>query len=376
MNKLKQYIKKTIYDVLDEESTSGGVGNYLTPKAFSYKRQSKNQATKNMEKKGYKIVKKDVKEIKINPSFAKTDSGGKRYIPKEFEFPSFLLEPIKLGSEADEPRKYFKIASKGDEYILLIDPLVKTSFDEIERGRTSFSKEKKLFELTRFIKEKIPQQIRGIMKKYSQGIKTSAGSGFIPLPLILTKQDGKYYIKNPANKTDNIKADIGTSLYENLSTSTPENIEKTINLYSKAAKKYKEEGNESYYNKAIEIIYFLNEKYEKMTGKDYLKIKGISSIQEKLHKIIKEELLKEVTYSKFKNEVKFRTKNEQLHKAIREVKRKLQEIDRIVEYTQRMKQELSEGEEGVKYWKATEKNVATISEMINQLNNKIKNLHQ
>ena len=329
-----------------------------------------------MEKKGYKIVKKDVKEIKINPSFAKTDSGGKRYIPKEFEFPSFLLEPIKLGSEADEPRKYFKIASKGDEYILLIDPLVKTSFDEIERGRTSFSKEKKLFELTRFIKEKIPQQIRGIMKKYSQGIKTSAGSGFIPLPLILTKQDGKYYIKNPANKTDNIKADIGTSLYENLSTSTPENIEKTINLYSKAAKKYKEEGNESYYNKAIEIIYFLNEKYEKMTGKDYLKIKGISSIQEKLHKIIKEELLKEVTYSKFKNEVKFRTKNEQLHKAIREVKRKLQEIDRIVEYTQRMKQELSEGEEGVKYWKATEKNVATISEMINQLNNKIKNLHQ
>jgi len=376
MNKLKQYIKKTIYDVLDEESTSGGVGNYLTPKAFSSKRQSKNQATKNMEKKGYKIIKKDVKEIKINPSFAKTDNGGKRYIPKEFEFPSFLLEPIKLGSEADEPRKYFKIASKGDEYILLIDPLVKTSFDEIERGRTSFSKEKKLFELTRFIKEKIPQQIRGIMKKYSQGIKTSAGSGFIPLPLILTKQDGKYYIKNPANKTDNIKADIGTSLYENLSTSTPENIEKTINLYSKAAKKYKEEGNESYYNKAIEIIYFLNEKYEKMTGKDYLKIKGISSIQEKLHKIIKEELLKEVTYSKFKNEVKFRTKNEQLHKAIREVKRKLQEIDRIVEYTQRMKQELSEGEEGVKYWKATEKNVATISEMINQLNNKIKNLHQ
>ena len=38
-------------------------------------------------------------------------------------------------------------------------------------------------------------------------------------------------------------------------------------------------------------------------------------------KRIKEELLNEVTYNKFKNEVKFRTKNEQLHKAIREVKR-------------------------------------------------------
>jgi hypothetical protein len=99
-------------------------------------------------------------------------------------------------------------------------------------------------------------------------------------------------------------------------------------------------------------------------------------INESLENIIKEELLNEVTYSKFKSEVKFRTKSEQLHKAIREVKKKLAEIDRIVEYTSRMKQELSEGEEGIKYWKATQKNVAAISEMVNHLNNKIKNLNQ
>jgi hypothetical protein len=99
-------------------------------------------------------------------------------------------------------------------------------------------------------------------------------------------------------------------------------------------------------------------------------------MNESLINIIKEELLNEVTYHKFKNEVKFRTKNEQLHKAIREVKRKLAEIDRIVEYTSRMKQELSEGEEGLKYWKKTESNIATISEMVNHLNNKIKNLNQ
>ena len=99
-----------------------------------------------------------------------------------------------------------------------------------------------------------------------------------------------------------------------------------------------------------------------------------TDVKETMEQIIKEELLNEVTYSKFKNEVKFRTKNEQLHKAIREVKRKLSEIDRIVEYTSRMKQELSEGEEGLKYWKKTESNIATISEMVNQLNNKIKNL--
>ena len=100
-----------------------------------------------------------------------------------------------------------------------------------------------------------------------------------------------------------------------------------------------------------------------------------SAMQESLNDIIEQELLNEVSYSKFKNEVKYRTKAEQLHKAIREVKRKLQEIDRIVEYTQRMKQELSEGD-GIQYWNRTNKAVATISEMVNQLNNKIKNLNQ
>jgi len=100
-----------------------------------------------------------------------------------------------------------------------------------------------------------------------------------------------------------------------------------------------------------------------------------SAMNETLLNIIDQELLNEVTYGKFKKDVKFRTKSEQLHKAIREVKRKLAEIDRIVEYTSRMKQELSE-EGGVNYWKATQKNVATISEMVNQLNNKIKNLNQ
>jgi len=98
------------------------------------------------------------------------------------------------------------------------------------------------------------------------------------------------------------------------------------------------------------------------------------SMKEALNKIIKEELLNEGSYSKFKKEVSFRTKSEQLHKAIREVKRKLKEIDRIVEYTSRMKQELSE-DGGLNYWKATQNNINTISEMVNSLNNKIKNLN-
>jgi hypothetical protein len=105
-------------------------------------------------------------------------------------------------------------------------------------------------------------------------------------------------------------------------------------------------------------------------GDDYYK-KESMNIQE----IIKEELLNEVTYKQFQKEVKHRTKAEQLHKAMREVKKKINEIDRIVDYTQRMKQELSEGD-GVAYWSRTEKAVHNIAEMMNHLNTKINNLKQ
>ena len=103
---------------------------------------------------------------------------------------------------------------------------------------------------------------------------------------------------------------------------------------------------------------------------DYKKI-----FEMNIEEIIKEELLKEASYGQFKKEVKHRTKAEQLHKAMREVKKKINEIDRLVDYTQRMKQELSEGD-GVQYWGRTEKAVAQISEMVNHLNNKINNLKQ
>jgi len=115
------------------------------------------------------------------------------------------------------------------------------------------------------------------------------------------------------------------------------------------------------------------------TPKAFVKKRRMKSksknINESLINLIKQELLNESAYNKFKNDVKYRTKSEQLHKAIREVKRKLQDIDRIVEYTHRMKRELSEGD-GIQYWSRTEKAVSAISEMVNRLNNKIKNLHQ
>ena len=163
--------------------------------------------------------------------------------------------------------------------------------------------------------------------------------------------------------------------------------EKGFHLFMKSAKKYKEdEGNKHLYDKAIEMMDYLNDKYKKQTGEDLYKKYTFSKVDEinydkqgiteKLQQIIKEELLNEVTYNKFKNEVKFRTKNEMLHRGIREVKRKLNEVERLIEYTARMKSELSEDLEGVNYWTRSLKAINEINEISERISTKIKDIHQ
>ena len=77
-------------------------------------------------------------------------------------------------------------------------------------------------------------------------------------------------------------------------------------------------------------------------------------------------------YSKFKTETKTRGKSDQFHQAVREVRRKVQEINRLFEYVNRLKTELSEGEGGLKYKMHTEKALAKIKEMVSELNQNIK----
>ena len=77
-------------------------------------------------------------------------------------------------------------------------------------------------------------------------------------------------------------------------------------------------------------------------------------------------------YSKFKNETKTRGKSDQFHQAVRQVKKKVQEINRLFEYVSRLKMELSEGEDGLKYKMHTEKALEKIKEMVSALNQNIK----
>ena len=283
---LKEYIKQITREVLDEESSSGDAGGYLSPMAFSKKGQGKNAATKYAEKEGWKVTK------------GETQMPGDSKIKDYVSLTGKKKKKVKIYKESD----YDKAS-----------PSSNPSLYNKASGYTGVGRD------------------NHVSTYYKENINENTATNLI-------KQ---------AEKDGYIKGDYS---------------QRVLDAAKKIAKEYNNLKN--------------NEERKTLRDTYYNKFLKLLGLNESLINIIKEELLNEVTYHKFKNEVKFRTKNEQLHKAIREVKRKLAEIDRIVEYTSRMKQELSEGEEGLKYWKKTESNVATISEMINQLNNKIKNLQQ
>jgi hypothetical protein len=409
---IKEYIKSLIRELLDEESGSGAVGGYLTPKAFAKNGQGPNAATKQSKRLGWELA-EDASRFTPNiGGSTKTKGPGKRFIPRGFEIPSEFFDPIDIGGEK---KIHFKVITKGDESILLISHLTRLALEAIERGRTSFEKEQRLPILTRMLKEKMPGGVRGILKKYTTGVNLLP-NGFIPVPVKITHdnltqfestpnlaKDSNVRItekginllkaikENPAKYKEIIPADylqFLVFLYKGRDSSTTPATFASISGVSKSASSkiatsMSEKGladmdvpSQSSQEDSTDKWYIYNPGSPGV-DKDAVLIKGVgTNLYENIQTMIKKGLLNEVTYNKFKNEVKFRTKNEQLHKAIREVKRKLSEIDRIVEYTSRMKQELSEGEEGMNYWKKTQNNLSTISEMVDILNNKIKNLNQ
>ncbi len=81
---------------------------------------------------------------------------------------------------------------------------------------------------------------------------------------------------------------------------------------------------------------------------------------------ISEESLLE-NYARFRNETKTRTKPEQFHSAVKEVKKKVNEINRLFEYMSRLQNELKESEGGLKTKKYTENALQQIKEATKKL---------
>jgi hypothetical protein len=84
--------------------------------------------------------------------------------------------------------------------------------------------------------------------------------------------------------------------------------------------------------------------------------------------------LNEARYSEFKKQTKTRTPQEQLHMGVKEIQRKLDEINKLVEFTSRMKNELKGDTNELAYLKRTQNSLSKINEKIQLMNNKIKDL--
>lgn len=86
------------------------------------------------------------------------------------------------------------------------------------------------------------------------------------------------------------------------------------------------------------------------------------------------ENINEVRYSQFKTQTQTRTPQEQLHMGVKEIQRKLDEINKLVDFATRMKTELKGDAEEINFLKRTHNSLFKINEKIQSINNKIKDL--
>jgi hypothetical protein len=86
--------------------------------------------------------------------------------------------------------------------------------------------------------------------------------------------------------------------------------------------------------------------------------------------------INEGRYSEFKKTTQVRTPSEQMHRAVREIRRKIDEINKLVDYTEKMKSEMKSDVNEVRYLNRTKEALAKISAKIQETNNKIKRLVQ
>ena len=84
--------------------------------------------------------------------------------------------------------------------------------------------------------------------------------------------------------------------------------------------------------------------------------------------------INEARYTQFKKQSQFRTPTQQLHMAVREIRRKIDEITKVVSFTERMRTELKASNEGMSYLNRTREAITKINEKLQDLNNRIKGL--
>jgi len=88
----------------------------------------------------------------------------------------------------------------------------------------------------------------------------------------------------------------------------------------------------------------------------------------------KEALEESRAYSKFKKEAATRSKDQQMHEAVRMIHSRLAEVSKILEYAQQMRAELSEGEQTLEYNHNTKKMFERINSKVVEIYSKTRQL--
>jgi hypothetical protein len=94
----------------------------------------------------------------------------------------------------------------------------------------------------------------------------------------------------------------------------------------------------------------------------------------KLKSIDVEELWESKRYSQFKKEAALRSKPQQMHEAAKIISNKLEEINKLLEFTRQMRSELSEGDEVIEYSSNTKKIFEKIHTRVVEVYSKVKKL--
>jgi uncharacterized protein with HEPN domain len=99
-----------------------------------------------------------------------------------------------------------------------------------------------------------------------------------------------------------------------------------------------------------------------------------SKIYNLIEGIVKDnpELLNEASYRQFKTDNERRTSKQVVGEAVRKIRRSMNEIEKIIEFTHKMKNEMKD--EDKTYWSSTKNHLSDISERMNHISAKIREL--
>jgi len=90
--------------------------------------------------------------------------------------------------------------------------------------------------------------------------------------------------------------------------------------------------------------------------------------------MIKTELLSEISYRRFNENVSKVSAERKVARALNEVRKRIREIEQVIEYSNRLKTENTIKKES--FWASKTEQLESLSERLNQLSSKIRTLSQ